>query len=681
MVDAIRQAAAPLLPVLPHVAWLPHRLVRKSNGKLDKPPAEGATTDNPASWFTLDAALEKLSGWNGVAGIGFAITKGIIGLDFDKCRDPITGELSPTVQVELERCNSYAYVTPSRTGIRIVGLNDPAKPIPGGKFDRFFPDGTKVEVFIGPTNHYNTFCPEVIEGYDVLRDISSETLDYLAGLDRGTKTHEGEAIASGDPSRSIQAIRAALSAIPNHRQDWNEWCRIGMAVWRSSGGSQEGFDAWRDWSAKHNCHDIAACRERWQHWFRSPPTKIGFGSLYAEARRFRPLFVAPNDDQEWIDPETGEVFGGKPDMPGHEAGQAGQDQTQQAKPEKPKRPAILSLDELDALPPPEWLIKDLVPDAGFVVPYGPPKSGKTFIMLAAGLHVAAGVPWCGRAVKQGAVVYIAGEGLGGLSMRIKAMRQHYGITSKIPFYVIPRAVNFQNLDEVVALSKLIRDAAGNVPVRMVFLDTLARSMPGADENSAKEVGVVVAHADWLRDELSCTVLPIHHSGKDAERGARGTSALRGAWDAAFEITGRGKTVNFKVADQKDGESGETIVFDMVDVMVGLRTTLVPVMREGAGQDGTPGHVPPRPTVLSGDYDLAYQTLLHVVGGPDGAILPPLPDLPPDVRGVRAETFRRALYDRMVERSPEAKKKTYQRTVAYLRQYRMIGTKEPWIWLV
>ena len=105
-------------------------------------------------------------------------------------------------------------------------------------------------------------------------------------------------------------------------------------------------------------------------------------------------------------------------------------------------------------------------------------------------------------------------------------------------------------------------------------------MPGAGMRTqcAEKSALVIAACDWLRDEFSCTVLPIHHSGKDAERGARGTSALRGAWDTAFEVSGHGKTVILKVADQKDGESGEVLVFDMVGVQVGLRTTLVPVLR-------------------------------------------------------------------------------------------------------
>ena len=56
--------------------------------------------------------------------------------------------------------------------------------------------------------------------------------------------------------------------------------------------------------------------------------------------------------------------------------------------------------ELDALPPPEWLVEGLIPEASLVVPFGPPKAGKTFIVLSWSLHVAAGLPWFGRAVKQ-----------------------------------------------------------------------------------------------------------------------------------------------------------------------------------------------------------------------------------------------------------------------------------------
>jgi hypothetical protein len=661
--DAIRSAAQPLLPFLPERAWLPHGLIRKPNGDLDKPPREGATTDNPASWFTLVAALDKLTGTNSVAGIGFAIVKRLITLDFDHCRDQFTGELNDEVQTELERCDSFAYVTPSKTGIRIVGLNDTFQPIPGGKRNRWTAGRQKIEIFVGPTNHYNTFTPDLIPGYTTIRDISDVTLDYLQFLDPGRKSANGSApVSNPDPQRSIAAIRAALVIIPNPEKDWDEWNRIGMAVWRASGGSGAGLDAWSEWSAKHPCNGRTdSCDARWQHYFESPPTKIGFGSLYYEARKIRPLFVPPFDPI--------------PDEDGGD-GKA----TEGALPfEAPTRPYLLSMRDLDARPPPEWLVAGLIPEGALVVPFGPPKSGKTFLVLSFCLHVAAGLPWFGMAVKQGAVVYIAGEGTGGLTFRLRAMRGRYGISVDAPFWIRERAVNFRLEAEVTELATMIRATVGNELIAMVVIDTLARAMPGADENSAQEVGVVIAGCDRLRDVLGCAVVAVHHSGKDAARGARGTSALRGAWDTALEITGSGKRVMMTVADQKEAEAGQVLRFRLEEVSVGIgRSSLVPVLDDTA--DANEPEKPPRE--ISGHAGLVLRALQDVMAGPESAILPPFDGLPQsDTRGVSVEALRRKVYERMPTVSQEARQKAFVRSIQNLLRLRTIGVRDPWIWLV
>ena len=57
-----------------------------------------------------------------------------------------------------------------------------------------------------------------------------------------------------------------------------------------------------------------------------------------------------------------------------------------------------------------------------------------------------------------------------------------------------------------------------VPVRMIVVDTLARAMPGSDENGAKDMGLVVEQCDRLRDAFQCLTLLVHHTGKDLIRG-------------------------------------------------------------------------------------------------------------------------------------------------------------------
>ena len=44
---------------------------------------------------------------------------------------------------------------------------------------------------------------------------------------------------------------SALTVIPNDDRPWSEWNNIGMAVWRATGGSEEGREAFHTWSEKY----------------------------------------------------------------------------------------------------------------------------------------------------------------------------------------------------------------------------------------------------------------------------------------------------------------------------------------------------------------------------------------------------------------------------------------------
>jgi len=91
----------------------------------------------------------------------------------------------------------------------------------------------------------------VVEGLQYL-DQANE-LDKIAV---GKPNGGGRKCGSNDPEAPIEDIRAALEVIPNPLPDWdlnagtwNEWNIICMAVWRASGGSEEGFAAFDLWSA------------------------------------------------------------------------------------------------------------------------------------------------------------------------------------------------------------------------------------------------------------------------------------------------------------------------------------------------------------------------------------------------------------------------------------------------
>ena len=52
-----------------------------------------------------------------------------------------------------------------------------------------------------------------------------------------------------------------------------------MTIWASDDGSEEGRLAFHEWSAKSPKYSKDTTEKRWQHYFRSPPSRLGFGSL------------------------------------------------------------------------------------------------------------------------------------------------------------------------------------------------------------------------------------------------------------------------------------------------------------------------------------------------------------------------------------------------------------------
>jgi hypothetical protein len=99
---------------------------------------------------------------------------------------------------------------------------------------------------------------------------------------RGGEARAGDG-KPGDPQASIERVTAALQAIPNDEVDWHWWTKIGMAVWAATGGSHEGFKAFDDWSSRCPAYDQRLTEERWAGITRSPPNKLGAGTLIHHA--------------------------------------------------------------------------------------------------------------------------------------------------------------------------------------------------------------------------------------------------------------------------------------------------------------------------------------------------------------------------------------------------------------
>ena len=219
---------------------------------------------------------------------------------------------------------------------------------------------------------------------------------------------------------------------------------------------------------------------------------------------------------------------------------------------------------------PEWIVKNTVAEGEVAVIFGESGSGKSFLALDIGLAIARGIEWNENKTKQGRVVYIAAEGEGGVRKRLRAYAQYNGVEinmPEFPFDVIPACPNFLTGDDSVKVGRAILDS-GDRP-RVIIVDTLAQVAPGGDENTSKDMGGVLARCKGLHRATGALVVLIAHTGKDASRGIRGWSGIRGALDTNIEVVRENDNRSFRVDKQKDGEDGECWGFRLVPVVIGI----------------------------------------------------------------------------------------------------------------
>lgn len=248
----------------------------------------------------------------------------------------------------------------------------------------------------------------------------------------------------------------------------------------------------------------------------------------------------------------------------------------------------LSLEWAEAIKPQEgaWLVKGIVPASGLMCIYGPSRGGKSFLALEWCLRIAHGDDILGQRTRQTGVAYVGAEAANGLRKRINAwMREHGREDEPPPFALIPRGVDFSSPEapDVDELIGLLADEAVVFKERgehlgVVVVDTLARATPGADENSGADMGAAMAAMDKIGEALGVLVILVHHTGKDATKGARGHSSLFAALDTAIELQHDEETGerSIRLAKQKDDEDGRRWGFRLKSVVTGTDTDGDPV---------------------------------------------------------------------------------------------------------
>lgn len=360
----------------------------------------------------------------------------------------------------------------------------------------------------------------------VTRNIIGKSMPLLETTEEMAKIDEALSYVSSDVGRGNGSI---FDQGGNPVSDY--WLGV---IWAGcSLGWVSAKRKFKDWSKRSGRYDEQGFENAWRSFDLTNPNAIGVGSLFKLAKL-----------KGW---NYGALMTPQPEK----ANDVESDQIPSQ-----ARFRLLSGLDLAERTNTRWIVKGLFPSEGLVALYGPSGSGKSFLAFDLAAAIARGARWFGMKINNSPVVYVALEGEGGYKNRLAAWELEHKetISEKMNFILQPfKLTETQDVEEI---SKVLPKHC------VVIIDTLNRAAPTTDENSSKDMGVLLEASKALQAKINGLIILVAHTGKDATRGLRGHSSLFAALDGAIEIVKSNENRAWEIAKSKDGESGAKYPFKL-----------------------------------------------------------------------------------------------------------------------
>jgi hypothetical protein len=158
-----------------------------------------------------------------------------------------------------------------------------------------------------------------------------------------------------------------------------------------------------------------------------------------------------------------------------------------------------------------------------------------------------------------------------MKYRIAAWERHRGVNADdAPFCLIRQNINFMKLEDVAKLLETVQAVADETgePIVAVFVDTVSRVLPGAEENLQKDMTLFIAACDAVRQRFRTTVVGVHHT--NAGGGFRGSTVMPAAGDFILETRREPGAMSGSIFAKKvkDSEDGWEDFFEVTKVELG-----------------------------------------------------------------------------------------------------------------
>ena len=196
---------------------------------------------------------------------------------------------------------------------------------------------------------------------------------------------------------------------------------------------------------------------------------------------------------------------------------------------------LSSLEELRrGRPPVRFLIREWLQENSISLVVGQSNAGKSAVVLDMLCAMAADqrkgesdfTQWMGVPTKRRNILYVAGEGIDGVTNRVSAWEKHHG--RSVAGHMVFKEEAFKFLSPESSWYTLGESIKAN-NIDVVVFDTLAMMMTGMEENSNDDMGQAVSWLQNLQRHTGASIILVHHTTKSADNPTpRGASALTGA---------------------------------------------------------------------------------------------------------------------------------------------------------
>jgi AAA domain-containing protein len=213
-----------------------------------------------------------------------------------------------------------------------------------------------------------------------------------------------------------------------------------------------------------------------------------------------------------------------------------------------------------------WLVKNIWLDEGTGMLAGPPKTGKTWLILDLAVSIASGTPFLGKfEARQGPVVIYSPEGPKQLlEDRIRQVAERRSLDhAKLEIYIID--ANDLFLDDE-ANQETIRNIVEAIEPKLIIFDPLAECFRG-DENRTEDVKVATNFLTKLARQCECASLITHHivkttNGKHKGGRIRGSGAWHGFGDCYVYIDPEKSGKIRMEVEQRNGEPAAPCLLEL-----------------------------------------------------------------------------------------------------------------------